>query len=355
MQSPTRNATATVNPQSAQLPCLDDLGPTSVYDTYWRFAARRQQVLVRRVQGESPPWSEDPVLLQYRFTNAYRVCDRVSQFLVRKVIYSDEFTDTDTVFRILLMKTFNRIDTWEMLEKHFGCIEYTKFDENRYGDVLTHARGQGSRIYSPAYIMPSVGSVFGYKEKHRNHLALIRMIIESGFVEAIKKATMLEQIYELLRGFPGLGPFLAFQYAIDLNYSDIIDFDENEFVVAGPGALDGISKCFANADGVPAEKIIAAVAAAQDQEFERRGLNFYRLGDRRLQLIDCQNLFCEISKYARVVHPDIEGVGGRKRIKQNFQPLRKPVTLWFPPKWGVELSWGQTPEGGMQWNESLFG
>src|SRR5258707_9985183 len=40
---------------------------------------------------------------------------------------------------------------------------------------------------------------------------------------------------------------------------------------------------------------------------------------RRLQLIDCQNLFCEVDKYARVAHPNIAGRTGRTRIKQKFR------------------------------------
>ncbi len=336
------------------LPKLESLEPTEVFDTYWKFAVRRQEILMRRVRGDRSPWTDDPVLKQYRFTNAYRVCDRVSQYLIRNVIYSEGYSETDTIFRILLMKTFNRIDTWELLNQCLGSIEYSTFDECRYGEVLTEARSCGARIYSPAYIMPSVGSVFGYKEKHRNHLSLIRRIIESGFVSSIKRASGLQEVYDLLRSYPGLGPFLAFQYTIDLNYSDVIDFDENEFVVAGPGALDGISKCFSNTEGVSAEQIIAAVTVSQEKEFAKRGLQFPLLGRRWLHLIDCQNLFCEISKYARVAHPQAEGLSGRTRIKQSFHPLKKPVILSFPPKWHIDLSWEVGSGEEAEWNESLF-
>ncbi len=43
---------------------------------------------------------------------------------------------------------------------------------------------------------------------------------------------------------PSVGKFLAFQYAIDLNYGEVTRLDEDQSAVAGPGALDGISKCF---------------------------------------------------------------------------------------------------------------
>lgn len=48
---------------------------TPVFDTYWRFACARQETFMRRVAGALPPWSDDPVLTQHRFTNAYRASE----------------------------------------------------------------------------------------------------------------------------------------------------------------------------------------------------------------------------------------------------------------------------------------
>ncbi len=54
-----------------------------------------------------------------------------------------------------------------------------------------------------------------------------------------------------------------------------------------------------------------------------------------LQLIDCQNLFCETDKYARVAHPEVQGISGRTRIKQTYRPKSNPISLWYPPEWGI--------------------
>ena len=58
--------------------------PTIVYDTLWRFAMERQEVFFRRLEGCSPPWTHDFILAHYKFTNAYRASDRVSQYLIRQ-------------------------------------------------------------------------------------------------------------------------------------------------------------------------------------------------------------------------------------------------------------------------------
>ena len=73
----------------------------------------------------------------------------------------------------------------------------------------------------------------------------------------------------------------------------------------------------------------------QEKEFERLGLTFRSLWGRRLQLIDCQNLFCEVDKYSRVAHPEVEGLSGRSRIKQRFTPQSSEMQPWYPPKWGI--------------------
>tara|TARA_B100000941_G_scaffold241504_1_gene185102 strand:- start:3032 stop:3484 length:453 start_codon:yes stop_codon:yes gene_type:complete len=138
-----------------------------------------------------------------------------------------------------------------------------------------------------------------------------------------------------------IGPFLGYQYATDINYSDLTDFSEMEFVVPGPGALDGIRKCFSDFGSYSASDLIRMMAEQQQLEFERLGLDFAYLGERPLQLIDCQNLFCEVDKYARVAHPEVQGLSGRSRIKQQYRPDINPFTIKFPPKWGGEIAIAQ--------------
>ena len=59
------------------------------------------------------------------------------------------------------------------------------------------------------------------------------------------------------------------------------------------------------------------------------------LEKRKLQLIDCQNIFCEVDKYTRVAFPNYKG-NYRSRIKQHFIPnLAQPIDYFYPPKWGI--------------------
>jgi hypothetical protein len=310
--------------------------PTVVFDTYWRFATERLAMFYRRYSDPLGPWTSDPILSKYRFTNAYRAADRVSQYLMREVQSRSDRPQTvrEVFFRTMLFKIFNRIDTWEALEDRLGPLKWDGIDLAEVDRILETLRSRGHKIYSAAYIMPP--PMLGHKRKHSNHLALLGQMMEDRLPDRVRQAPSLRSVYQLLLHYSGIGPFLAFQYSIDLNYSALMDFDESEFVVAGPGALDGISKCFVERGDRSAEDVIYWMVDNQDAEFRRLKLDFPGLFGRRLQPVDCQNLFCEISKYSRVAHPEVGGVANRTRIKQSYRPSGRPAPLpQFPKRWGL--------------------
>lgn len=325
-----------------------------IIDTYWRFAYERQQVYFRRLQDPTGPWTDDPIIDRYRFTNAYRAADRVSQYLIRHVQYDDARPqDVEEIFfRTIMFKIFNKIETWERLEREIGHLSWRQTSLASISEALDRMMAVGHTVYSAAYIMPAPR--LGFVRKHANHLALVKLMMEDGLPARIAKAPTLRSVYEMLVPYPGLGRFLAFQYAIDLNYSSMLDFDESEFVIAGPGALDGIAKCFVDTGKLSAEDIIYAVTDSQSASFARLGLDFRGLGDRPLQPIDCQNLFCEISKYARVAHPTVAGTSGRTRIKQQYRPnSRTTEQPFFPPRWQVDLDMTAFPPATLNRQMSL--
>lgn len=330
-----RLTTATPAPAPIVLRHLAPAKVSEVYESYWRFAAERQAVFFRRAHGEKRPWTDNPVLGIYKFTNAYRASDRVSQYLIRHVIYRDDLPKSprEVFFRILLFKLFNKIETWELLERELGpiCLEDYRF--NAYDAVLARAMQAGRRIYSAAYIMPPGSRAFGRSAKHQNHLLLLERMMADRLAERLAQTRTMQEGFENLRSYPTIGDFLAYQFITDINYSEITDFTEMDFVVPGPGARDGLRKCFVDPGGLNEPELIRLMADLQEQEFERLGLDFQSLWGRRLQLIDCQNLFCEVDKYARVAHPQIAGKTGRVRIKQKFDPTPDPIELFYPPKW----------------------
>jgi hypothetical protein len=321
--------------------------PTAAFGSYWALAAERQAIFFRRLRGQQPPWTTDPVLATNRFTNAYRASDRVSQYLINEVVYGAPSDERSTVLRVLLFKIFNRIETWRCLEDAVGHIAVDTFDVAYIAKLLDERMAAGERLYSAAYIMPN--PKLGETRKHANHLRLLEELLVDGTVDRLIEAASLRELYEVLLGVHSFGPFLAFQFAIDLNYSELFSFSEMDFVVAGPGAHDGIAKCFTNAHDLSAEDVIRAATESAADQFDAAGIEFDSLWGRPLQLIDCQNLFCEVSKYARVAHPELAGCNGRTQIKQRYSPTSTPLKVGYPPKW--ELL--EPPRYGSGWHAML--
>ena len=321
--------------RAADFSFLSPLRPTLLFTAYWRFAAERQRVFFRRTLNSSPPWTPDPVLQHYKFTNAYRASDRVSQFLIRNVIYYGEQTPREIIFRILLFKFFNRIQTWERFVRDLGYPNADGYLTERYDRVLTNALERGERLYSAAYIMPTGGRHGAFTRKHRMHLDLLYRMLKDRLPEALSESSSMADAFSKLRTYSSIGDFLAYQYVTDVNYSTVTGFSECEFVVAGPGSLSGLRKCFSSTGGLTWPEVIRVVQERQTECFAAAEISFPDLWGRPLQLIDIQNLFCEVDKYSRVAYPRFTVPGSRSRIKQRFQASPVTSAMWYPPKWGI--------------------
>lgn len=306
----------------------------SVYEAYWNLAAERQRIFeLRNVEMAPAPWTEDAILARYKFTNPWRASDRVSQFLIGDVIYeAPDVTAEDLLVRIVLFRLFSRPATWQAIEERLGPIVRATLHGPRLPAVLAELQSAGP-IYTSAFILCAT-KAYGHDRKYLNHLDLVRHMLRGGRLpRAVARARSLESVYEVLRSFPLIGPFMAYQLAIDINYSELLDLSEDEFTVPGPGAERGIRKIFPDAARRDMPAIIHQMVADQESACADLGIKAPTLFGLPLRAIDCQNLFCELDKYARVRFPEL--VTNRSRIKTRFAPSSEPLTLFYPPKWGI--------------------
>jgi alpha-glutamyl/putrescinyl thymine pyrophosphorylase clade 1 len=306
-----------------------------IYDLYWYFTSERQRVFEQRVAGEPGPWTDDPILREFKFCNVFRAADRVSQYMLRDVCYHNEpCSAEDRLFQIVAFRTFSKTATWCAVRDFLG--RYPVLDDLADGSftaALDHARVQNGGLYTGAFILCATDA-YGQSAKHRNHVELFRhMFLHDQLGGKLQEARSLREIYNLLHGYPLMGDFMSYQISIDLNYSALLDFSENDFTQAGPGALRGIRKVFQDpGDYTPAE-IVLWMTERQDDEFARLGLPFAGLWGRPLHAIDCQGLFCEADKYCREAAPEL--TSARKRIKARFAATPKAIQFFFPPRWGI--------------------
>lgn len=299
------------------------------FDYYWHFTQERQNAFISK-SIDTNITTQDKVILNFRFTNTYRCLDRVSQFLIANISNNLSLSPENTFFQTLLFKIFNKIETWTYLSQHLQYIDIHDFNINIYSNLLSTLREQ-QPIYSSAYILPSGTKQYGSNVKHINNLSMLEYMIKKEYHKRVWECQNLEQLYHLFLLIPSLGSFLAYQYAIDIAYSSYSPAQEKDFIVAGPGAIRGIYKCFSNVSSKDYSYIIQWMAEHQHLYLK----NFYGINNRPLQLIDCQNIFCEVDKYLRVVLPELKS--NRQRIKQKYIANHVPLkNIVMPLKWGIK-------------------
>jgi hypothetical protein len=263
--------------------------------------------------------------------------------MISDVAYGVEPGDAaDLAFQIVAFRTFSNIATWDGVRDDLGrAPRLVDLASGAFERALDTVRGRNGGLYTGAFILCAT-KAYGFDEKHRNHAALFKhMFLEERLDRTINGANSLEQIVQAIQRFPLMGPFMAYQTAIDLNYSELLAFSENDYTQAGPGALRGLKKAFVSLGDYSPSDVISWMVERQEQEFVDLGLPFNGLFGRPLHAIDCQGLFCELDKYCRESAPDL--LSNRTRIKAKYSGSKEAISLSFPPKWKIDLDGAIVP------------
>lgn len=325
--------------------------PNDNFAWYLYWICERMNIFWRKYKGEPAPWTEDEILNNFKFTNVYRCLDRVSQYLIRRVIYNGkQYEPEDMFFRILLFKHFNKCETWDLLEKEFGDITYETGFEN-IAKFLDEKIKEGVSIYGDAYIIGCFFYPFPeyayikHLSKHRAHFRIWDdEIFQNGHLYDFLEAQSLEDLYTTFRKMRIHGDFTAQQFAIDMNYSPLFNFSENDFVITGPGSLKGISWIFDGAktkgfDNVGAIHWISEHFEEKMYEFcKETGMKWNPLPWEQVPtLTNLQNTLCECSKFAKGLEMNFSNGKKSERIKHTYKPTRTNIKFVFPPKWNAKL------------------
>ena len=166
---------------------------------------------MRRAGGEPGPWTDDPILSTYKFCNVFRASDRVSQYMIRNVVYSDNKANpADLLFRIIAFRMFSRNETWDAIVKFLGRQPFIRdLEDETFREALEFALEEQGKLYTGAFIL-CANQAYGHHKKYLNHIALFRhMFIQDGLAEKLLAAGSLAEIYALLHTYPLMGNFTA--------------------------------------------------------------------------------------------------------------------------------------------------
>ena len=291
-----------------------DQGMLALYED---MVVERHRIWQRRQAQDPPPWTENKILRNLKMTNMFRVLDPGSQFVLTDLLTVHQL---DFIARCVFYRITNLPKTWRAMRDQFGRYPVAT-DFTDYGHVLaqflSQYRDAGNKIFSGAYIIVPNPGVAG--DKMVDAIALTKFFIEEKAHKFLFAETQ-EQRYHILRSTKGLGRFLSMQILTDWGYGQQ-ENRENEFIVAGPGAVRGAAHL--NPD-VPAETTIKDLAFRIWWDDPDVQINGHGLG-----LMNTQNTLCEFSKYVREMeHP--RKVTPYKPAHPGWQ--EKPVLpIWMQP------------------------
>jgi hypothetical protein len=267
------------------------------------FIWEREAIRLARENGHSAPWTKDPVLAKYKFTNIHRSDDRVSQWVIDKLIEPAIASgDEHLWFTLLIARLINWPPTLQALMNK-GVIPCAPedFDADMFEHTLERIKNDGKKVYSGAYMLyPTKMEPGGNKSK-----AVAKYIIGSAIENADNVRAALwnadsvmsieKFVAELSKCF-GISTFIAGQVAADLTYTGMDVEDLYTYAPIGPGSSRGLNYLLGR----------APFATWKQKEFNAELSNVYGEIVDKLEIVDMtlhdvQNCMCEFSKYCRAV------------------------------------------------------
>ena len=310
-----------------------DLPPgvsSNIFGMYRSFVFYRHMIWESRQKGFPAPWSPvgNNLLNSKKFTNVYRVLDPGSQYVVR-MLQEPGLEPRDALARAILYRFTNRPETWDHLKNVYG--RWPLADDMNADLVQALHETPDRQIFSGAYIiMPTPGKE---GDKAAGAVALTRRLTapraSEYAVDRVVGAGTTAQAYEALRGAYGMGDFMSMQILTDWGYY-WPGYDENEFVVAGPGSKRGVAELFRAGDRHRTEDVIRWTRDCWYEDLACPSIALPGGGHRAPSLMDIQNTYCEFSKYMRYIKQ--EKVGTALYSPAHPGPQPKPI---LPHHWSI--------------------
>lgn len=281
----------------------------------YNFIKRRYVIHLRKdVLKKDPPWTNDQVLRDFRFTNIRREHDRETKWVIEYITSNHELSYEDKLLNVILFRLYNKHETAELISMPFKFSKTPDWNPEWYRGLFEAALVDDPKwvFFTAAFhtvgMKNTLKKVTGENYVPMRILKFIKILIDEGLVGDIKACTNQQEVYQTLTDYNGIGRFLAYQFYVDMTYIDDFPFSENEFTVAGPGCIMGLNYLFEDRDGMSYEECLFWLRDNLDRLFvEALGKDwdakqvFWDLPeeDRCFNVMSLENCFCELSKYIR--------------------------------------------------------
>lgn len=302
-----------------------------VLDLFWKFIFERHMVWYKRfILNHKAPWTKDKIMLDYKFTNVYRELDRGTIYLLDNIV--GQFSPMEQVFNIIVYRMFNRIETWEATGfLHIHDLRSISWDKVPSFRIWRNRMEAGLPLYTDAHMVCAYEHFPGADKLARFEYIFdgVTTVLPT-LMKIIRTAKTLQTVHKALTQIPGIGPFLAYEIAVDITYCDWNNLGEDEWVNPGPGSQRGLRMMFPDLKANDCTWMLRVLRQAQANEFKRLGLPFETIAylGRDLTLRNIEHCTCEFQKYYKA----LTGTG---RPRNKFVPKSKFGSVDFKRLKGI--------------------
>lgn len=258
-------------------------------DIMCRWVDARETLRVLREANAPRPWTPDPLLANYRWCNARRMDDRVSQWLLG---WHQERPEVGLQNR-LVAAVAGRLINWPPTLK---TVPYpAPYDEHAWTMALLKRKARREKVFTGAYIIN--GALGGDKILQVTQKILTPLWAARRTMP--KNPQTMREIWNWFNGKPGIGSFMAGQAVADLRHihHELPWTDKLTWAPQGPGSKRGVNRLIGHPldASLPYNEWLDVVRAAYARCAARLPQIYTRM-----ELMDQQNVFCEYDKYCRL-------------------------------------------------------
>ena len=249
---------------------------SSSEDTFWYWINERQHIWEKRQKGIAKPWTNDPILQQWKFTNVFRQLDKGTLALQECL---QGLTDPIELIRnICAYRFFNLADNKE--------YDWPVTDLDDYIEWL-HSRG---KVFTGAYMIAGVPG----EAKIDSYARVLKQVWEDAadLNRVICATNHMHRAWQYMQRWELIGKFVAYELVCDMRFHvfNRTPTDVNKWTNIGPGCKRGLERL-----GMP-----PTIESCVDlySRWERRCGNHVK--KHLFELREIEMSLCEFDKYERI-------------------------------------------------------
>ena len=263
---------------------------------FFEYIHERQHILVQKNSGLPKPWTNDTILLNWKFCNVFRDDDLSSQWFIQNIRAPLSKDLKRVLFAVPLFRWFNIPMTGETIVNNNLHMVWDK-------SLAAQEIAKQTKMFSAAYRVKQPPKTGGKLLGTLKVLDDFHTNLDEHYA-ALLKTTTCQEAYEYLMTIPYFGPFNTYQFVLDLMQTRWNELwpDYKSWCAVGPGGVRGVNWIY----GQPVDRKLKPHEAV---EYVKSIWNVRPITLDSMWLSDIQHNLCEWDKYNRVHE------GGRLKCK----------------------------------------